>query len=236
MMSVSRSRWLGIDSWAGQPLYSLAPAIEEGMALCAVMENGFSCATILSSPGSSDIFLGFAYNYYTRPTQLIAVETFTVPASPGPYTITLSNTPLNPTTGVLVKDASNNVFPYDSTPDGTDYNISGTTLTFNAADAGKVVTVTYAYSPSAAQIQYAFGDAFANASASAVTGTIGLIRRGLIYTTNFDPVQDYLTNPTLRVQANGMVGVGGSGPLVNGYVYEVPSADNPYLGINFSAA
>jgi hypothetical protein len=237
MMSVSRSRWAGIDSWAGQPIYSLAPAIEEGMPLCGIMEAGLLKATILSAPASTDIFQGIAYNYYTSPTQLIAVETITVPAAPGPYTVTLSNTPIAGTTDMLVKDANAQVYAFNGAHGANQYALSAAIATFDSSAAGAVVSFTYAYAPTVQQTQALFGDGVAgHTTAAAVTGTIGLIRRGLVYTTNFDPVVDYSTNPVLKVSANGIIGLAGSGPTIPGYIYEIPSADSPYLGINFSAA
>lgn len=237
MISISRSRWAGIDSWAGQGLYSLAPAVEEGMALCGIMETGLLKSTVLANPGNTDVFMGLAYNYYTSPTQLVAVETFTVPSAPGPYTVLLTNTPIAGTTDLLAKDATNQVYAFNAAHGANQYALTaGNLITFDSSAAGAVVTFTYLYSPTAQQIAALFGDGVAgHTTAAAVTGTIGLIRRGLVYITNFDPVVDWSTNPAMKVIANGLVGTTGSGPTIPGYVYEVPSADSPYLGINFSA-
>jgi len=236
MISVSRSRWVGIDSWAGQPLYSLAPAVEEGMALCGVMEAGLFKSTILAAPGGTDIFQGLAYNYYTAPATLVNVETITVPSG-SPYTVTLTNLPIAGTTDLLAKDSTGQVYAFNALHAANQYAVTGSVVTFDASAAGKVVTFTYSYAPTVQQVQYLFGDGVAgHTTAAAVTGTIGLIRRGLVYTSNFDPVVDWATNPAIKVLPNGIIGSSGSGPTIPGYVYEVPSADSPFLGINFSAA
>lgn len=242
MLDHTRSRWAGIDSWAGQPLYSLAPAIEEGMALTAVMENGHQAANVAAAPGGTDVFLGFSFGYYTRPVSLVAVETYTVPAGGG--TIALANSPLNGASGAglrVYNNTAGSAITYNATAGTGVYQIGGTgnqTLTFNAAQAGASVTVTYAYSPTVIQAQAMVGDGayFGSAQPSDVTGTIGLIRRGLIYTSNFDPAIDFTAvNAALKVGANGIVSTAGSGPAINGLVYELPTADFPFLGINFSA-
>jgi hypothetical protein len=237
MISVSRSRWAGIDSWAGQPLYSLAPnTVEEGMCLCGVMENNQFKATVLTAPAGTDVFLGLAYNYYTTPLTTVAVETVTVPAAPGPYTVALGNTPITPNTEMLVRDSTGQVYAFNAAHGANQFNIAGSLLTFDASAAGKTVTFTYNYSPTAQQIQFLFGDGVAgNTTASAVTGTIGLIRRGLVYTSNYDAVIDWSANPVMKVGPNGIVTSAGAGPTIPGYIYEIPSSDSPYLGINFSA-
>jgi len=234
MISVSRSRWVNIDSLAGQPLYSLAPAIEEGQALCYINEGGLGKATVIAVPAATDKFIGFAYSYFTRPATLVSVESFTVPAAT-PFTVTLANTPLNATTSMLVKDSNNVNYTYNAAPTGTQYSVTGSVITVNATQAGLGLTVTYAYNPTVAQVQYLVGDGVAGQStAAAVTGTIGLIRRGIVYTSNFDPVVDWATNPPLFVGANGNVSATASKPPINGYVYEAPSVDNPFLGLHFS--
>lgn len=237
MMSVSRSRWLGIDSWAGEPLYSLAPtSIEEGMALCAIMEGGLGKSTVLASVSGTDKFTGIAYNNYTSPTQLVFVETITVPASPGPYTMVTTNTPIAGNNDMLVKDAAGQVYAFNAAHGANQYNIVGSTLTFDSSAAGAVVTLTYNYAPTVQQAQALFGDGLAgHTTPAAITGTIGLIRQGTVYTTNFDPLVDWSTNPAMKVIANGLIGTSGSGPTINGRVVEVPSADSPYLGIYFRA-
>lgn len=236
MISVSRSRWAGIDSWAGQPLYSLAPAIEEGMALCGVMEETLFKATILAAPAATDVFLGLAYNYYTSPSTIINIETITVPAAPGPYTVQLGNLPIAPDTTMLVRDSTGQVYAHNNAHGANQFSDAAGLITLDASAAGKVLTFTYSYSPTMQQAAYLFGDGVAgHTGASAVTGTIGLIRRGLVYTSNFDPMVDWTANPVMKVGANGVITSTGNGPEIPGYIYEVPSSDSPYLGLNFSA-
>ena len=243
MIDHIRSRWMTLDSWAGQPLYSLAPRVEEGMALCAVMESGHQAATVQASAGANDVFIGFAYSYYTiSPTQLIAVETYTVPTGGG--TVTLVNPPLNGANGAglrVYNTTASSVISYNGTPGTGVYQIGGTgnqTLTFNAAQAGASVTVTYAYAPTVAQVNAMVGEGtyFGATQPTDVTGTIGLIRRGLVYTNQFDPSIDFTAaNAQVRVGANGLLTTAGVGPLINGLVYELPTSDFPFLGVNFSA-
>jgi hypothetical protein len=226
---------MGIDSWAGEPIYSLSAKIEEGMALCYIQEGGLGKVFVQPTVAGTDVFMGFAYSYFIAPATLVAVETYTVPSSVA-YTVTLNNTPLSPTTDMLVKDSTGSTYVYNASPTGDEFSVSGATLTFPSTAAGAVVTVTYAYNPTVVQVEYLFGDGVAGqTTAAAVTGTIGLIRRGILYTSNFDPVVDWSTNPAMKVINGGLIGTGGSGASIPGYVVEVPSTDSPYLGINFSA-
>jgi hypothetical protein len=236
MLDNSRSRWLNIDSDAGQPLYSLAPRLEEGMALTGIFENGLFAATITPTPTIAQTpFLGFCFSWYETPTSQILTETYTVPAT-SPYTVPLGSTPLNPTTGILVKTASGTKVNYNAAGGSGNYTVSGNTLTFDAAQAGQVFTATYGGNITVAQAIQLVGDGYIGTTRpSDVTGTIGLIRQGVIYTSNFNPGVDY-SDPSivLRVGPNGIVDPSyTAGPVIPGYVKELPSAEVPYLGLYF---
>ena len=241
MLDSIQSRWMTLDSWGGCPLYSLSQPVEEGMMLCGgVFENGQQAASVVAAPtAAANPFMGVAFSYYTAPNTLVAVETYTVPAAPGPYTVAINSAALNPTTGISVKDNANGtLYTYNATAGAGNFQVSGNVLTFNAAQAGRSITVTYAYAPTVSQVQQAVGDGYiGSVKPSDVTGTIGLIRRGIIFTSNFNPGVDY-SQPglTLYVGPNGIIDpTYTTGPVIPGYVYGLPNADFATLGINFSA-
>ena len=237
MLDNSRGRWFGIDSWAGQPLYSLSGPLEEGMGLCAIMENGKQSAFAQPTVTANDKFIGVCYSWNTTPTQLIAYETYTVPAGGG--SVTVKNAPANGVGLRVLDTTSGNAVNTGAAGAAGAYQQGGTnnqTFTFDSTLAGHAMAFTYAYAPTVAQAQALVGNGWLGEQPSTVTGTIGLIRRGLIYTNNFDPSADYSApNVVIKLANNGVFTVGGNGPVVPADVYEMPSADYPYLGLNIDA-
>ena len=212
----------------------------EGQAL--VRSASAPAAGVLPSTGTSaDIFVGFAIagtsalpfpESYTN-----KVEQFLVPTG---GTVTLSLTPV-----------AGQVFVFDNTTNAVVANptVSGNQIT--GLTAGDEVTVTYKYAMSVVQERALFGDVQPGGYVGAYVGQIGVITRGVIWTSEFDASKNWAAAGnganTIVLAANGQLTLGTPGAFSAGvqaapvaipgaYVVGVPGQDQPYLGIAFSAA
>jgi len=233
MLLHAKTRIIESRDW---PINPASSEIFEGMALTNNVVNGVG--TVQASAGSSnDVFAGFALNVQKCPTTAKYVELVTIPASPGPYTWTLANTPISPSgSTVSFVSAAGTALSYGSGADNA--SVSGNVITFDSSDAGEQYYVTYAYSPTVAQLIYLFGDGVVlKREPAAVTNTVGVIRAGLLYTDQFDPSQNWWAAniADLHTGAGGVVTRGGSGSAIHAQVVAAPGVDFPYLGLYFSA-
>lgn len=201
-----------------------AVILAEGQAL--VRAAAAQSAGVMPSTGqTTDIFVGFAIagtsaapfpEAYTN-----KVEEFTVPAS---GIVTLQFPPVAGQVFVFDK-TTNTAVP---TPTVSGSNITG-------LDAGDDVSVVYKYAVTVIQLRALQGDVQPGGYVGAYVGQIGVIKRGLIYTSEFDASKDWSAAATINLGANGQLTVGGAGKVVNGYVVATPNQDQPFLGIEFSA-
>lgn len=235
MIQLSQSR---IQLTKEQPLSANAATIEEGMGLQWVMENGQNYVT--PGTGASGVFAGIAWGYFMRPSSAVKVETFTVPTT-APYTVTLNQSP-NAVSSVSVVSGGAQ-FTYEATTLGAagEFMVGGTnnqTVTFDAANAGAVVTVTYRYNLTVLQAEQFTGDGYTLNPPANVTGTIGVIQKGTVFVSNFDTSVFWGsgTVTSITLGANGIFTVGGTGASVNANVFSAPTADVPYLGLELTIA
>lgn len=216
------------------PLYNYATAFEDGTPLAGLMNGGQMTAGTNGSPANTDLFLGVAYSTFTTPTSAVNVLEVTVPAA-APYTVTLPQTPNNGTIQVYYT-ANNTSLTSEATAAGVtaagEFNLTGAVLTFDSADAGAAVTVVYTYTPTVIQALSMVGTGVPGTVwPSNVTRSIGVIQRGLIFTTLFDTSVNWNTQTSVKM-ANGLfISGAGTGGSVNGYVYSAPSTSSPFLGI-----
>jgi hypothetical protein len=202
-----------------------AVILAEGQALVRV--NTAPANGVMPSSGqASDIFVGFAIagtsaapfpEAYTN-----KVEEFTVPGS---GIVTLQLTPV-----------AGQVFIFDKT---TGAPATGTTVTgknISGLTAGDDVVVTYKYAVSVVQLRALQGDVQPGGYVGAYVGQIGVIKRGIVFTSEFDASKNWAAATSIKLAANGQVtDQSGSGVAIVGYVVAAPSQDQPFLGIEFSA-
>lgn len=209
----------------------------EGQAL--VRAAGAPSAGVTPSAGTgSEIFAGFAFAGVSA-APLPApyankVETFVVPST---GSVQLQFTPV-----------SGQVFIYDVTAGAAVAITGGVSVTGNVVaglTSGHTVNITYKYALTVLQSRALQGDVQPGGYAGAYVGQIGLVKRGLIYTSEFDASSNWATATGIYLAPNGQltasssVTVGGTTTnytQVNGYVVAVPGQDVPFLGIEFSAA
>lgn len=244
MLLHPKCRFVETTEW---PIASTAATLFEGMALINIsttataFSSGATTSTIgavkESAGGAGEVFAGFALNVNRLPTTATMVEKVTVPAVT-PFTVTLLNTPLTPstTTSVVTTDGVT-ALVFNAGVASGQYNLVGTTVTFNTAQAGISYYVVYRYTPSQAQARYLFGDGsvVGPLAPADITGTVGVIRAGIVYTDAFDPSKNWFANAIGDVTsgAGGLLTRAGSGATVRAQVIAAPSVDFPYLGLYF---
>lgn len=219
------------------PLISTANFTDEGSAFIFTSESGVTQQVVdLSGGVANEKFAGIGYSDYRRITKFVDVVQVTIP-SVSPYTIQLKKTtPV--VTSFHVEDSDGNVFTNDQPADPTvteHYNISsGGLLTFVAADASKVLTVRFEYTPTNVELNSRFpqpayvqqGQTFLNQVAIAV----GYCQ---IFTTMYDPSKNYTIQCKLYTAANGYLTTTTTPVAVAGRCISLPSVGDPYLGIAY---
>jgi hypothetical protein len=206
-----------------------AAVTAEGQAL--VRATGATSTGVTVSQGTSgELFAGFSIAGVSAApfpaAYLSKVEKFIVPSS---GTVQLAFTP-----------QSGQVFVFDSTTGAAVPITGGVTVvanTVNGLTSGDTVLVTYKYAATVIQSRTMQGDIQPGGYVGNYVGQIGLIKRGLIYTDQFDASQNWFSPATINLGAGGILTVGGGGVALPGaYVVSPPNTDVPFLGIEFSAA
>jgi hypothetical protein len=210
-----------------------AAVAAEGQALVASTIAGvFGAAP--SAGSSGELFLGVAISAQITLASFPKVETFVIGAG---LTYTLSRTPSGSTLTVL-----NGATAVAAGAGATQYQLSGATLTFGGtgvAAAGQTIVAVYRFVPTVVEAVSIQGDITPGGTAAAQLGQVGVVKSGVIYTSEYDTAVNWMaTNPIITTGANGRFTIGGSGATVNGVVVAAPNASGPqgaFLGIEFSA-
>jgi hypothetical protein len=203
----------------------------EGQALVRASGANASGVTLSTGSGTSEVFAGFAVAGLSAAPLSIpyvsAVETYTVPVG---GTVTLQQT-----------NVAGQISVFDNTT-GAAVTINGTTITnvnntVTGLTAGDSVTITYKYAPSVVQARALVGDVQPGGYAGLTVSQVGVVKRGVIYTTEFDASKNWAAATGIKLAANGQItDQSGTGTAIQGYVVAVPTATVPFLGIEFSAA
>ena len=118
----------------------------------------------------------------------------------------------------------------------TGWTLTGSVLTVLGASIA--VKVVYRYALTVAQATAIMGNQVPSGYAGSLLGQVGVSQGGTIYTDQFDSSKNWTLATSIKLAANGRVtDQSGSGvALANAYVKSYPSADYPFLGIEFQAA
>lgn len=198
----------------------------EGQALIRAAGASATGVTV-SGGGGSEVFAGFSFQGVSAAAYpsayLSKVEKFTVPAS---GIVQLAFTPVAGQLAVF--DTTTNAAI--STP-----TVVGSTVT--SLTAGDIVNVTYQYAASVLQSRAVIGDTQPGGSAGLSVSQTGLVKRGTVFTDQFNAAINWAAATAIKLAANGQVtDQTGGGVAIVGYVVAVPTTDIPFLGIEFSAA
>jgi len=174
------------------------------------------------------------------------VRNYTVPAAPGPYTIQLPHAGLIDL-GALTAEAY--VWDYDAGPPAAltviphvappaplagQVDIDPVTglMTFNAAEAGHNIDITYRWNLTAIERDLILRQSHVNRGAE---DQFGLMTVGygdcVVYTSMYECDQAYTVGAQLTLGANGLFTLGGATNF--GMVVSVPSPGDPYLGVEY---
>lgn len=201
-----------------------AVILAEGQAM--VRAPGATSLGVMPSTAATatEVFVGFAIagtsalpfpEAYTN-----KVITVTVPST-GIVTL-----PLTPVAG--------QIFAFDNT--------TGAVATFTAAGAvlsgltaGDSVTFTFKYAMTVVQATALAGNVQPGGYAGAYVNQIGLVKRGLVFTSEFNVAANWAASTAIKLAANGQItDQTGTGATIQGAVVQLPSIEYPFLGIEFS--
>lgn len=201
----------------------------EGAMMVADYTGGVFGVRQSITPSTTERFVGISYDSQTPLTTLPVLNEVTVASG----TATILYTPVAGTIRVSYKATNAALTVAAGAPAAGEYSITGTTITVNAADNGKVLVVTYEYTPTVVQSIALQGNTLPGGPAGQYLGQVGLITAGEVYTSKWDTTVDWSGATPLipRVGANGNVTLGGTGFIINGYVSALPSATSPWIGI-----
>jgi hypothetical protein len=149
-------------------------------------------------------------------------ETFVVPAT-GNVTLQFAPVP-------------NQTFVFDVTTNSAVASPVVTGKVVSGLTAGDQVVVTYKYALSVVQARSLQGDVQPGGYSGAYIGQIGLLKRGMIYTSEFDASKNWAAATAVKLAAGGqLTDQTGSGNVVPCQIIAVPNAEVTYLGLEFSA-
>lgn len=219
------------------PLHSTIDELIEGQGLAGVWEDGQLVAKP-SSATANEIFLGFALTRLSYPTKEVVVEILTPVAT----ALTLSYTPVTPSTDMVLQrvDTGEYIGYAGSGADGK-FTISGAAVTLHADESGVQMRAIYkrAITVEEAERKYFKSGDLATREAASVTRSVGVVRRGLIFTDQFiaaDSWNGYNAASQIISTASGLLTLASvNGGKVNGKPLAVPTPDSPWLGVEFDA-
>jgi hypothetical protein len=195
---------------------------EEGVALTFVKENGETKVEIGVAGGK---FAGVAIARNMPPATLPLVEEGAIPAS-GAGKLTRA-----PNAGALLVKIDGAVAALvAAAPAAGEVEVVGDSYTFNVADAGKVATFQYQYTPSVVEARSVIGDTPYGGLAANALATIATIKQGEIATSFFDASADWSNALYAKVIAGGMFAPATASTGIQGVtVKNSPTAGNPFL-------
>lgn len=231
--------------WLTRPIAAGSTISQEGKLLCRVLEDGVEKAMVKAVVAATDKVMGFAKEVAdAQPDRTAAVELVTVPSAPASLELDLRSQNLVTASVRAVVVSSGTVLTVDYTfagaPAASTVKVDLATgrMKFHAGEAGQDVQVTYHYDLTVAQSIQKFGERFYNnRNLHAIHGVTEVgVGIGELHTDQYDSAQDYGVSPVLTLGADGMITVGGLGPVLPMTVISVPSSDFPFLGVRFNFA
>lgn len=209
----------------------------EGMAL-SLVDDGAGGTAVRPCTAAAEKFIGFSRSDNIRVATEVVVESITVPGGGGAVNLSFGNIVVGSSNAFNVTGAVALTL-VGGAPAAGEYQINTTNgiITFNAAEAADVVTVTYRRTLTLEQIQMKYQSSLPNNIAMDWLGYMDVMGgEGNMYTDQYDTafMNTYTPTTALRLGAGGLVTTQGAGTVI-GYVLAQPGATNPYLGIKYAA-
>jgi len=219
-----------------------ANIVEEGSLLQRVADaSGLKEVVTLSTNAASLRPAGISLQSRITALTFTNVEEVVVPSA-APYTVQLSRTNIIDT-GAGVAEAA--VWDYDAgpaayltvvagVPAATQVEIAPLTglATFNVAEAGHRCRVVYRYNLTAIERDELLRQSHVNRGAEDQFGLMTVAQgHCVVYTTMYDANEQYAVGDALTLDNNGLFSK--SGATAFGEVISVPTASDPYLGVEY---
>lgn len=211
-----------------------ASITEEGQLLMYVDAGDGTLAVQPSAGAGTDRVAGFAITDALKYVTQTVVEVVTVPAGGGTVSLRQNNLvaantrAVASTTGVLTA--------VGGAPAAGEFQMAivAGTITFNVAQAGETVTVTYRYTPTLDEALATWHERSINNRAQDYFSSVGVgCMEGEIFTTMYDTTQAYAVGNVVNSGAGGLVTTAAGGVAI-GIVSQVPSVSDGRLGVKFS--
>lgn len=214
------------------PAISTETSIKSGSGVILKMEGGVAKASN-GSASTAELFLGVAMTEFVLPSIGVFAETIKAPAGGG--TVTLTKTPVGGATAVrfVQVGGSLDVAGQAGAASSGEVQVVGAVATFNTAEGNKIFKVVYRYNLTVAEAEYLWGSGVAGNSANAMTHTMSVITKGIVWTDQFDTGADWYADniKDICVLAGGLFGRGANGAPTTLKVAEVPTVEKPFLGL-----
>lgn len=219
--------------------FAVAPGVEltvEGCALVAAVGANGELAVKPSTGAAGERFLGLNINQTQHPDFLPHLESRE--AGLNSTTLVLSKAVADSGSLYLVATATDGskvvLGAGDPATTAATYSIAGDgkTITLHTAQKDQAISAAYRYTPTVLEVNALQGEQSAGRTASALLGETTAIVEGEVATTEFDTSVAWAADVKVKLGANGLLTVGGSGTeLTNVFVKEVPSEGRPFLTV-----
>ena len=190
---------------------------------------------------TGEVIVGFSHNNnLSITTEIVIEDSLSVPATPGPYTIQLSHPSIVPGS-IRVHDVAGAADLVAGSTASGHFTIDTTLglLTFNVAEQGKAVIVTYRRYLTAIEAQIKYRQRPINAPDASFNGNVvALVGSGEIYTDQYDTSVSYDGVSTLYGGANGVITSVSTGhtAIPGSRIVKLPTAASPFIGLRFNLA
>lgn len=222
----------------GRPLAAGTVVQQEGLIMCAVLEDSVEKLKLVDVVAGTEVPLGFSKTADSLPDRTSAVESVTVPAAPATLEADLRNR--NLVLGMVRAVDSNNVvlaidpvFAGAPAANTIKVDLAQGRVKFNATQAGLNVNLTYLYMLTLTEAKQKFGQRFFNNGG--LHAEFGFCEVGSghteLYTDQYDASLDWSMGNPIYLGNNGQLVQAGPGPLLKASVIHVPGTDSPYLGV-----
>lgn len=181
-----------------------------------------------STGTAADAFAGVSVGQQITITAFPAFETAVIGA-----TYTLKKTPIAGQISVTADGVA--LTAAGGAPASGQYQLVGSVITFNAAQAGEALVVNYRYVPTTVEAKQIQGDEPAGGAACLAIDQIGVITRGVVATTEFNAGDVWVAASVPKTGANGLFSVSGSGTAVPATIEQLPNGDSPFLVLSINA-
>jgi len=219
------------------PIYSTIDEIIEGQGLAFVMENNVQTIKP-SSATANEFFAGVAMTSLKWPTKILVIETLVAVAT----TLTLTYTPVTPSTDMrLYNVTESQALTYGSASNDNEYAVSGAVATLHSGDSGDTILAIYkrAVSVSEAELLFGRGPEVALRETASVTRQVDVIRKGRVATDQIIAADNWgatTAATVIKSTASGLLTTQSvNGGTVDGMVMEAPTAESPWLVVEYDA-